>query len=223
MMSSHCSLFSQPSHRRLHLGVEGAPAAFAAIAPQTVRACRRRCPGPHSGDNPAFDPAVADLPQFVLSYAIRARFAPRDRRPRGCRLPSPRIPTQPDPTPSAALSRPRSTLPTPAAAANGSVSNPTPATYEFHASTATSPGFLQKISISSTKPGALLHCDGAAKLKAYHCLTKVLVINTSRPMDEVNFKCEIGLSFQEAPARSRPSKHAHEENPNDRSGSNQPL
>jgi hypothetical protein len=41
--------------------------------------------------HPAFDLAMADLPQSVLSNAaLRARFAPRDLRPRGSRFPSPR-------------------------------------------------------------------------------------------------------------------------------------
>ena len=64
-----------------------------------------------------------------------------------------------------------------------------------------SSGFLQNIKISSTKPRALLHCDetqnSSAIAKAYRRLTKVLVFNTSRPIDEVNSKCEIGLSFRE--------------------------
>ena len=107
-------LLAQPRHRRLRQGVEGAPAALAAIARQTVR--------PSPGDDvPAR--AMGTTPAFDLAWPISPSASSRTRRSKralppaafardapGSRAPICADPPEPDPTPSA----------TPAASVNAS-------------------------------------------------------------------------------------------------------
>ena len=82
-------LFAQSRHRRLGQGVEGAPAALAAIARHSVRpAPGDDLPPAAVGATPAFDLAMADSPQRVLpNPALRGPSTPRRLRRPGSRLP----------------------------------------------------------------------------------------------------------------------------------------